>query len=191
MYPNSTCVSTCVHTTPSCQITSSPGRDTKLRDLPGQELHAFVQMTVRGHTIQTERELNKTETPSACSSSGRRQTIATNQGSLTDPFGKSSKTQRKIVCSEKPRTAAQAQRTHRPVGLSSSSAIPVPVPASMHPEGADQGKPGHGISEPIRVPEELSPASTRDQSMPRTLPDAIPATGSLSRSVAIPLGETV
>ena len=47
----------------------SPGRDTKLRPLLGQELHAFLQNTARCHTIQTDRELNKTETPSPRSSS--------------------------------------------------------------------------------------------------------------------------
>ena len=71
MYPNSTCVVTRSNTQSQAARYSllSRERHQTQRPLPGQELHAFVQMTVRGHTIQTERELNKTETPSACSSS--------------------------------------------------------------------------------------------------------------------------
>ena len=66
MYPSSTCVVTRSDTQSQAARYSllSRERHQTQRPLPGQELHAFVRITVHCHTIQTERELNKTETPS-------------------------------------------------------------------------------------------------------------------------------
>ena len=106
MYPNSTCVVTSSDTRAQAPRHRLVSRERQLtqRPLPRQELHAFARIYVRCHTIQTERELNKTETPAPCTASDCAKPRH-EPGKLFDLFGKSNTTRRKTVCSKKPRRA--------------------------------------------------------------------------------------
>ena len=106
MYPNSTCVVTRSDTRAQAPWHRLVSRERQLtqRPLPGHELHAFVRMTEGCHMLQTERELNKTETPSPCTASDCAKPRH-EPGQLFDLFGKSNTTRRITACSKKPRTA--------------------------------------------------------------------------------------